>query len=193
MFLQVYEEFLTFAYWVNGFKPNNILEIGARGCSFWVLSSLSSGKNIAVDKDNNFDLLNENPTNVNWKFIQGDTKNENVYNQIVNECDEFDLIFIDGDHSYEGVKYDFEKFKTLLSKRGYIVFHDIDQNNRWRDDFGVYKFWSELEGGSKINITCSKASGKTYLSKDHMNEMWNLGLTENITEHYGGIGLWKPF
>lgn len=192
MFLQVYEEFLTFAYWVNGFKPNNILEIGTRGCTFWILTALSTGKKIAVDKDDNKPLLEENPNICEWSFIQGDTKHTDIYKQIVSECNEYDLIFIDGDHTYEGVKHDFEKYKPLLSKRGYIVFHDIDSNNRWRDNFGVYRFWNELEGGSKIEIVCTKASGRTYLSKTHMNDMWNLGLEENITQNYGGIGLWKP-
>ena len=27
IFMQVYEEFLTFSYWLKGFQPNNILEI----------------------------------------------------------------------------------------------------------------------------------------------------------------------
>ena len=28
LFQQVYEEITTFAYWLKGFKPNNILEVG---------------------------------------------------------------------------------------------------------------------------------------------------------------------
>jgi predicted O-methyltransferase YrrM len=42
------------------------------------------------------------------------------FNNVKDFCNEFDLIFIDGDHSYEGVKRDFEMYKRLLSPRGPI-------------------------------------------------------------------------
>lgn len=39
--------------------------------------------------------------------------------------DEIDFLFIDGDHSYTGVKQDFETWFPKLKKDGIIVFHDI--------------------------------------------------------------------
>lgn len=36
-----------------------------------------------------------------------------------------DLMFIDGDHTYEGVKADFYNFSPLVKKGGYVAFHDI--------------------------------------------------------------------
>jgi len=36
-----------------------------------------------------------------------------------------DFLFIDGDHSYEGVKKDFEMYSPLVKKGGIIAFHDI--------------------------------------------------------------------
>lgn len=50
----------------------------------------------------------------------------------------FDLIFIDGDHSYEGVKNDFEILKT---QGNIYVFHDIVNDVCP----GVVKFWRELK------------------------------------------------
>ena len=35
-------------------------------------------------------------------------------------------MFIDGDHSYEGVKLDFELYSKILSPRGIILIHDTD-------------------------------------------------------------------
>ena len=35
-------------------------------------------------------------------------------------------MFIDGDHSYEGVKTDFELYSKILSDNGVIVIHDTD-------------------------------------------------------------------
>ncbi len=38
--------------------------------------------------------------------------------------EKFDFIFIDGDHTFEGVKFDFNKFFPNLKKDGIIAFHD---------------------------------------------------------------------
>ena len=48
----------------------------------------------------------------------------------VNSQEKYRLIFIDGDHTYEGIKNDFNKWKTQLEKNAYIVFHDAAQT-RW--------------------------------------------------------------
>ena len=45
----------------------------------------------------------------------------NMYNQINNALD---LVFIDGDHSFESVKKDFILFSQKLSANGVIAFHD---------------------------------------------------------------------
>lgn len=37
---------------------------------------------------------------------------------------ELDALFIDGDHLYEGVKSDFDKFSPFVKKGGIIIFHD---------------------------------------------------------------------
>lgn len=37
----------------------------------------------------------------------------------------YDVIFIDGDHSYAGVSRDFEACRTLLSPGGLLLFHDV--------------------------------------------------------------------
>lgn len=42
---------------------------------------------------------------------------------LINDLDSFDFAFIDGDHSYEGVAYDFE----LVKRCGRVLFHDYDQ------------------------------------------------------------------
>jgi predicted O-methyltransferase YrrM len=49
-----------------------------------------------------------------------------------------DLLFIDGDHSYEGVKLDYENWYPFVKNGGVIAFHDY--SNRWE---GVQKFIEE--------------------------------------------------
>lgn len=50
-----------------------------------------------------------------------------------------DFLFIDGDHTYEGVKSDYEMYSKLVSKNGFIAFHDTLYAE------GVARFWSEVK------------------------------------------------
>ena len=38
----------------------------------------------------------------------------------------YNLLIIDGDHSYQGVKHDFERYRKMLQPGGYIIFDDFD-------------------------------------------------------------------
>jgi predicted O-methyltransferase YrrM len=52
--------------------------------------------------------------------------------------DELDFVFVDGDHSYEGVKKDFDTYATKLKSGGIIALHDARLfSNGWtRPDWG---------------------------------------------------------
>jgi predicted O-methyltransferase YrrM len=55
-----------------------------------------------------------------------------------------DFLFIDADHSYEGVKRDFESYSQLVRKGGIIAIHDIAPSG-WKID----KFWTEVKSHYK--------------------------------------------
>ena len=77
-------------------------------------------------------------------YLQGD---------IYNVQKKYDLIFIDGDHSYYSVKRDFEVALQLNPK--YILFHDIV-------DFlcvDVVKFWNEIKNDYKYEEFVDQGEG----------------------------------
>ena len=56
----------------------------------------------------------------------------------------FDVLFIDGDHTYEGVKADFENYSKFARPGGLIAFHDIVPHPP-ETKCEVSKFWSEIK------------------------------------------------
>lgn len=55
-----------------------------------------------------------------------------------------DFLFIDGDHSYDGVKRDFEMYAPLVRAGGLVAFHDIVPGPEAAVG-GVPRFWQEIK------------------------------------------------
>lgn len=178
--IQVYEELEILYFYLKSKMPYNFLEIGfGYGGTFQLLSSISTGVKVSVDCnriDNEISraVINEK----NTFFVDGISYDNTVFEKVKNISNEYDLIFIDGNHSYESVKKDFEIYKCLKSNDGIIIFHDIDPNHVHKDTHAgqVYKFWQELSYGIKTEILCKKGSGKIK--------------SDGYSQGFGGIGIW---
>lgn len=87
-----------------------------------------------------------------------------------NATDEFednsiDILHIDGLHTYEAVKHDFETWlPKVKSDTGIIMFHDIAEK---RKDFGVYRLWDDLKRKySNIEFRHSHGLGVIFFNKN---------------------------
>lgn len=58
--------------------------------------------------------------------------------------DKIDFLYIDGDHTYGGVRQDFEMYASLVRPGGVVAFHDINTKGGGHE---VYKYWMELKKG----------------------------------------------
>jgi hypothetical protein len=73
------------------------------------------------------------------------------FENAVNDFDDnsIHLLHIDGLHTYEAVKKDYETWRPKVNKNGVILFHDTMEH---RNDFGVWQLWQELS--SEKNNFC---------------------------------------
>lgn len=61
---------------------------------------------------------------------------------------QIDFLFIDGDHSYEGVKKDYEMYRPLVRAGGLVALHDTAPRND-SAKIEVSRFWNELKSKEK--------------------------------------------
>ncbi len=81
-------------------------------------------------------------------LIKGNSHEADTRQKLVHILDgrKIDFLFIDGDHTYDGVRKDFELYNSLLSPDGIIAFHDI-VIHRPETKCEVHLFWQEVKSG----------------------------------------------
>lgn len=146
---------------LNAEKVRSYLEIGSMyGGSLWrVAHSLPKGSRVvsvdfAIDtpaaKPHLEDCVSELcKEGYDAHFIYGDSRSQEVIEQ-ARLLGPFDCVFLDGDHTLEGVKSDWVNYGPM----GRLVgFHDISWNATWRSSvpgrpfkaMGVPELWAELK------------------------------------------------
>lgn len=175
--LQSVWEFDTFIKHI--YKPLNassILEIGSFfGGTLWsyIVNNPDLKQIISVDmligpEDGRYNQMIESRKKwsqwiITIDEVLGDShKQETLYK--VTELIKYkvDMLFIDGDHSYEGVKQDYEMYSPLVREGGIIAFHDSVGYD------SVAKFCKELkeqEGSKFLEINQKNGWGIFILEK----------------------------
>lgn len=179
--IQVKHELINFLKLVKNNEPKYILEIGtANGGTLFLFSKISNdnAEIISIDMPGGgfgggyplwkipfYNSFASNNQKIHLLRLNSHDQStlENVKNIIGDR--KIDLLFIDGDHSYDGVKSDFDMYKSLMRNNGIIAFHDIvDHGNN--SDRKVNIFWEELK-----------------LKYKHLE------IVENWNQRWGGIGI----
>lgn len=150
------------AQFVHTLQPKVIVEIGTKnGGTLMIWNEVTAAKTISIDLvegiHGGVSLDKTELRNSKFKelygdrctFISGNSHDLGTYNELIKllNGEKIDFLFIDGDHTYEGVKQDYEMYSHLVNEGGYIAFHDINDTERHRErNVYVGKFWNELKG-----------------------------------------------
>ena len=71
---------------------------------------------------------------------------EGTFDEIAKTWDKkIDILHIDGSHHYEDVKNDFETWSKFVSDDGIILLHDTCIENAFGNEYGVKKFFDEID------------------------------------------------
>jgi len=149
--IQYRSEIQRFLEIAKGIDPQYTCEIGSAHCgTTYLLSSITKKHVISIDKEAGpywrGMLLDNFPCKT--EMLIGSSQCDDTVRGLARLIgnNQLDILFIDGDHSYEGVKKDFELYLPFVRENGIIAFHDI-QDNVHQANCGVPKFWKEISKG----------------------------------------------
>jgi cephalosporin hydroxylase len=178
-------EFAALAERVRRLRPQTVVEIGTdSGGTFWAWSRLATPDALLVSVDlpeGRFSsgepvgdvsrLRRYGREHQQLHFISRDSHDHGTLEELrrLLAGRPVDLLFIDGDHTYDGVKRDFEMYAPLVRSGGLIALHDVVVHDRV-PECQVHRFWAEI-------------------SRDHIHEEFIQTGDDRGWGEWGGIGL----
>lgn len=152
-------EHIPFAFWlVDTLRPRNIVELGTHyGSSYFSFCQAVTKLDLetccfAVDTwggDEHAGLYGEEVykqvSEYNQRHYSGfSTLIRSTFNQALEHFSpgSIDLLHIDGLHTFEAVRHDFESWLPKLSERAVVIMHDTNVRER---GFGVFQLLDELK------------------------------------------------
>lgn len=163
---------------IEHYSPSLIVELGVhKGDSLFAIGQSCEEGNLATkifgidhwQGDSQAGQLDEEVFNYVSEISSENFKNIELVRSSFDEAlssfkdQSIDLIHLDGFHSYEASKNDFECWLPKLKQDGIMLFHDIASKN---NDFGVVDFWSEIKKDySTIEFLHSQGLGVMFNSE----------------------------
>jgi predicted O-methyltransferase YrrM len=158
---QKYRELMPFLQRVGRLRPRRLCEIGSSaGGTVYALTRVAAPDAVIVSVDIAIPpptrLARSRLARANQRVIsvEGDSHAERTKNAVRHALggEQLDVLFIDGDHSYDGVRADFELYSELVRPGGIIGLHDINEDFATRHGVptdsvsgDVPRFWRELK------------------------------------------------
>lgn len=157
--LQVKEEITELLDLVKELKPKYVLEIGTcSGGSLYLISRVAAPDAVLISVD--LPGGNFGGGYPSWKvplfksfaksgqsvvLIRGDSHDEKTVERVKSALrgNKVDFLFIDGDHTYGGVKKDFEAYSPLVRRGGIVALHDVAVDKD--SSVGVSHLWMEIK------------------------------------------------
>jgi predicted O-methyltransferase YrrM len=160
--LRGFNDFLKYIGEITDIKNLTVVEIGSYVGDSTVMFAKKVKHVISIDPFvNNYDVNDETcyradiPTTVYDEFKKNISPFDNIkhirktsddaINDLLN--DKFDLIYIDGVHTYEQVKKDIENYSKILKPNGLLCGHDYANKGHIA---GVYRAVNEMIGKPDI-------------------------------------------
>ena len=121
------------------------------------------------------------------------TMHRKTFDEALHDFDDasIDILHIDGLHTYDVVRHDFETWLPKMSRRGIVLFHDAVER---REDFGVWQLWDELSVCyPSFLFTHSHGLGVLAVGADEPRAVLDLcaanpGTSALIRTRFGAIG-----
>lgn len=153
-------ELLWLVNMVDRIKPEVVVEIGIEssgGIKYWETVSAPNATIIGIDI--NFGAVdaswnvNESPKDI--QYVRGDSHDVATLDRLLNILDgrKIDFLFIDGDHTYDGVRRDWEMYSPIVRDGGMVAFHDVN------DHCGPGKLFAEIRKHNKKHVLVNPIMG----------------------------------
>ena len=165
--IQSRHELRELAELVRSHAPKVIVELGtAKGGTLFVLAQMASPDAILISIDLPGGIGGSGYPMWKTAILRSfATRNQSIHllradshkPDTVRQCREIlgdrlvDFLFIDADHSYAGVRRDYELYTPLIRPGGIVCMHDIVPNP-FNDAIEVDRFWSEVADGKASMI-----------------------------------------
>jgi cephalosporin hydroxylase len=139
---------------INEIKPQILCEIGTSyGGTSLLFSRFIPSLKLMICLDlyvkNKAKLRLLKPSSLALHFCEASSHSKGMLHSVEKILSDrpIDVLFIDGDHRYEGVKQDFEDYSRLVRPGGIILLHDIVQEKPGGKEWagGVPQFWREIK------------------------------------------------
>jgi predicted O-methyltransferase YrrM len=139
--------------------PKSVLEIGtANGGTLFLLTRMAQDDALITSVDlpggkfgggypkwKEFVYKSFAKNNQKINLLRANSHEKQTFNMVsdIFKKQKIEFMFIDGDHTYEGVKEDFLTYQALLADNALVMFHDIVPH--FNPIYGVEKFWNEIK------------------------------------------------